>query len=100
MAESLAKKIETNKAVVGVIGLGYVGLPLMAAFDRSGFPVLGFDVDQRKIDALRRGESYLQHLGPTLVSDMKKSGQFDATTDAGRLGDCDVVISCVPTPLG
>jgi len=100
MVEALSKKIESNKAVVGVIGLGYVGLPLMAAFHRAGFPVLGFDVDQRKIDALRRGESYLQHLGPTLVSDMKKSGQFDATTDAGRLGECDVVISCVPTPLG
>jgi UDP-N-acetyl-D-glucosamine dehydrogenase len=100
MSESLAKKIELNTAVVGVIGLGYVGLPLMAAFHRAGFPVLGFDVDQLKIDALRRGESYLKHLGPTLVSDMKKSGQFDATTDAGRLGECDVVISCVPTPLG
>jgi UDP-N-acetyl-D-glucosamine dehydrogenase len=100
MVESLAKKIESNTAVVGVIGLGYVGLPLMAAFHRAGFPVLGFDVDQKKIDALRRGESYLQHLGPTLVSDMKKSGQFDATTDARRMEECDVVISCVPTPLG
>jgi UDP-N-acetyl-D-glucosamine dehydrogenase len=100
MAESLSKKIESHSAVVGVIGLGYVGLPLMAAFHRAGFPVLGFDVDQNKIDALRRGESYLKHLGPTLVSDMKTGGRFDATTDAGRMGECDVVISCVPTPLG
>ncbi len=72
----------------------------MAAFHRAGFPVIGFDVDQKKIDALHRGENYLQHLGKTLVSDMKDGGRFDATTDAGRLGECDVVISCVPTPLG
>ncbi len=98
---SLQAKVENNTAVVGVIGLGYVGLPLMAAFHRAGFPVIGFDVDQRKIDALHKGENYLKHLGKTLVSDMKKGGaKFDATTDAGRLGECDVVISCVPTPLG
>jgi UDP-N-acetyl-D-glucosamine dehydrogenase len=100
MVESLATKIETNTAVVGVIGLGYVGLPLMAAFHRAGFPVIGFDVDQRKIEALHRGENYLRHLGASLVADMKASGQFDATTDARRLGECDVIISCVPTPLG
>src|SRR5580692_855283 len=98
--QRLLSRIESRTAVVGVIGLGYVGLPLMAAFHRAGFPVLGFDVDQRKIDALRRGENYLQHLGSAMVSDMKKSGQFDATADAGRMGECDVVISCVPTPLG
>jgi UDP-N-acetyl-D-glucosamine dehydrogenase len=97
---SLQAKVENNQAVVGVIGLGYVGLPLMAAFHRAGFPVIGFDVDQRKIDALHKGENYLKHLGKTLVSDMKKGGKFDATTDASRLGECDVVISCVPTPLG
>src|SRR3954465_8548110 len=98
---SLQSKIENNQAVVGVIGLGYVGLPLMAAFHRAGFLWIGFDVDQRKIEALHRGERYLKHLGKTLVSDMKKGGaKFDATTDARRLGEGDVVISCVPTPLG
>ncbi|HTL28370.1 MAG TPA: nucleotide sugar dehydrogenase [Tepidisphaeraceae bacterium] len=98
---SLQAKVDNNTAVVGVIGLGYVGLPLMAAFHRAGFPVIGFDVDSRKVEALHRGENYLKHLGKTLVSDMKKGGpKFDATTDAGRLGECDVVISCVPTPLG
>ena len=65
---SLKSKIETNKAVVSVIGLGYVGLPLLAAFHRAGFPTLGFDVDPRKIDALKKGESYLKHLGPELVT--------------------------------
>src|SRR4051812_18087328 len=97
---TLQSKIENNSAVVGVIGLGYVGLPLMAAFHRAGFPVIGFDVDQRKIDALHRGENYLKHLGKTLVSDMKTGAAFDATTDVMRLGECDVIISCVPTPLG
>ncbi|MCS7032937.1 MAG: nucleotide sugar dehydrogenase [Phycisphaerae bacterium] len=97
---NLQKKIDCTSAVVGVIGLGYVGLPLLAAFARSGFPVVGFDVDPDKIHALHRGENYLKHLGPCFVSDMKKHGKFDATTDMSRLGQCDAVISCVPTPLG
>lgn len=97
---SLHSKIADRSAVVGVVGLGYVGLPLMAAFHRAGFPVLGFDVDPAKIDALHRGENYLKHLGGSMVSDMVKAGRFDATRDFSRLGEADVVISCVPTPLG
>ncbi|MBV8781080.1 MAG: nucleotide sugar dehydrogenase [Phycisphaerae bacterium] len=100
MAETLAQKIEAGSAVIGVIGLGYVGLPLLAAFHRAKYPVIGFDIDQKKIDALHRGENYLQHLGASLVSDLHKGGSFDATIDSGRLGECDVIISCVPTPLG
>ena len=94
----LKSKIENNSAVVGVIGLGYVGLPLMAAFHRAGFPVIGFDVDQKKIDALHRGENYLKHLGKTLVSDMKTGAKSDATTDVMRMGEFDVIISCVLVP--
>ena len=97
---SLKSKIESNKAVVGVIGLGYVGLPLLAAFHRAGFPTLGFDVDPHKIDALKKGESYLKHLGPELVTGLHKGAKFDATADFGRMGEADVLISCVPTPLG
>src|SRR6476660_7755943 len=97
---TLPEKIAAHTAVVGVIGLGYVGLPLMAAFHRAGFSVIGFDVDQKKIDALHRGENYLKHLGKSLVTDMKAGGRFDATTNSTRLGECDVIISCVPTPLG
>src|SRR5690348_15368194 len=99
----LKSKIESNAAVVGVIGLGYVGLPLLAAFHRAGFRVVGFDVDQKKIDALQKGESYLKHLGTDLVSNMKRGSgadRFDATSDFARLADCDAIISCVPTPLG
>jgi UDP-N-acetyl-D-glucosamine dehydrogenase len=96
----LKKKIEDGSAIVGVIGLGYVGLPLMRAFNAAGFRVIGFDVDQRKIDALHRGENYLKHLGADYVKEMVTSGRFDATTDVGRMGECDALISCVPTPLG
>src|SRR5689334_14743646 len=96
---TLQSKIENNSAVIGVIGLGYVGLPLMAAFHKAGFPVVGFDVDQSKIDALHRGENYLKHLGKDLVSNMHSGAKFDATTDVMRMGECDVIISCVPTPL-
>jgi UDP-N-acetyl-D-glucosamine dehydrogenase len=99
-ANELSERIESARAVIGVIGLGYVGLPLLAAFHRAGFPVLGFDVDREKISALRRGENYLKHLGPALVSDMVGTGRFDVTDDFGRLAECDAIISCVPTPLG
>src|SRR3954467_15323275 len=100
---SLSAKIDSTTAVIGVIGLGYVGLPLLAAFHRAGFPVIGFDVDQSKVDALHRGENYLKHLGTTLVSDLQKGEskrRFDATTQMSRLAECDAIISCVPTPLG
>jgi UDP-N-acetyl-D-glucosamine dehydrogenase len=97
---SLKSKIDSSTAVVGVIGLGYVGLPLLAAFHRAGFPTLGFDVDPKKIDALKKGQSYLKHLGDSLVSDLKTGAKFDATLDFSRLAEADVVISCVPTPLG
>src|SRR5690349_17477393 len=99
---TLHEKIERITARVGVIGLGYVGLPLMRAFYQAGFPVIGFDVDPAKVQALKRGENYLKHLGQGFVKEMAAAGpaRFDATTDASRLGEADVVISCVPTPLG
>jgi UDP-N-acetyl-D-glucosamine dehydrogenase len=96
----LLAKINDKSARVGVIGLGYVGLPLLAAFHKAGFNVIGFDVDRAKIEALHRGENYLMHLGKTLVSDMKSAGRFDATADFSRLSEPDTIIVCVPTPLG
>src|SRR3989440_10305661 len=96
----LQDKIQNNSAVVGVIGLGYVGLPLLHAFNAAGFRVLGFDIDQRKIECLSRGENYLKHLGPSMVRDMLVTNRFGATSDFARLAEPDVVISCVPTPLG
>lgn len=96
----LELKIASGTARVGVIGLGYVGLPLLRAFYQAGFSVMGFDVDQAKIDALGRGENYLKHLGHGFVKEMAGSQRFTATADFSRLGEADVVISCVPTPLG
>ena len=99
-ASTLAAKLSDRSAVVGVVGMGYVGLPLLAAFHRAGFPVLGFDVDPAKVEQLRAGRNYLSHLGATLVSDMLAAGRFDATADVARLGEPDAVLICVPTPLG
>jgi UDP-N-acetyl-D-glucosamine dehydrogenase len=96
----LLDKIEGKQAKIGVIGLGYVGLPLLAAFHRSGFSVIGFDVDPEKIAALKKGQNYLKHLGQDLVSSMVQAGRFDATDDFSRLAEADCIISCVPTPLG
>lgn len=100
IARALEQKISSRTAVIGVIGLGYVGLPLVNAFHQGGFPVIGFDVDGRKVDALHRGENYLKHLGPDMVARMKSAGRFDATSDMRRLGEADAIIVCVPTPLG
>jgi len=100
MGLTLPPKIEDGSAVVGVIGLGYVGLPLLHAFHAAGFRVLGFDVDPKKIQALRRGENYLKHLGPEMVKEMLSAGRFDVTDDFSRLAEPDAIISCVPTPLG
>ncbi len=97
---TLQRKIADRSAVIGVIGLGYVGLPLMRAFWAAGFRAIGFDVDQRKIDALASGQNYLKHLGEGFVKEMVASGRFAATADVGRLGEADAVIVCVPTPLG
>jgi UDP-N-acetyl-D-glucosamine dehydrogenase len=97
---SLQAKIDNRTAVVGVIGLGYVGLPLIHAFWSAGFRVCGFDIDPTKIQKLHRGENYLKHLGVNMVKEMVDSGRFDATDDFKRLGEPDAVIACVPTPLG
>jgi UDP-N-acetyl-D-glucosamine dehydrogenase len=98
--EALKERIESRAARIGVIGLGYVGLPLMRAFWSAGFSVLGFDVDPAKIDKLKRGENYLQHLGKDMVAEMAATDRFDVTVDFDRLGEADALLICVPTPLG
>jgi UDP-N-acetyl-D-glucosamine dehydrogenase len=97
---SLQEKIADASVTVGVIGLGYVGLPLMHAFWQAGVKVLGFDIDSEKIEQLHRGENYLRHLGESMVRDMATSDRFDATADFSRLGEPDAILICVPTPLG
>jgi UDP-N-acetyl-D-glucosamine dehydrogenase len=96
----LLDRIKNKSARVGVIGLGYVGLPLLGAFHRAGFQVIGFDNDPAKIEALQRGENYLKHLGENLIREMKSAGRFEATGDFSRLGEADAILICVPTPLG
>jgi UDP-N-acetyl-D-glucosamine dehydrogenase len=95
---SLLAKIGSRKARVGIIGLGYVGLPLARAFTDRGFPVLGFDIDAAKVAKLRRGESYIGHIPAETVGAMRAKG-FRATDRFDRLRDVDAVLICVPTPL-
>lgn len=97
---ALLEKISSREAVVGVIGLGYVGLPLALVFEEAGFQVLGFDTDSAKPGALNRGESYIRHIGSERVRKAFGSGRITATTDFSRLSECDAILICVPTPLG
>ena len=99
-ASDLFSRIERCEAKIGVIGLGYVGLPLAHALHQGGLPILGFDIDQGKIEAIAAGRNYLVHLGNELVTTLRDSKRFEATTDFSRLGEADVIIVCVPTPLG
>ncbi|MFT5049184.1 MAG: UDP-N-acetyl-D-glucosamine dehydrogenase [Chlamydiales bacterium] len=99
-AEGLRAKLHSNEASMGIIGLGYVGLPLAHALARGGAPVVGFDIDPSKIESLKDGRNYLTHLGDQIVKELFDGGRFDCTTDFDRLAEVDVVIVCVPTPLG
>ncbi len=98
--DSLREKLERKDATIGVIGLGYVGLPLCHALHNGGLRVLGFDVDRLKLQAIERGEAYLEHFGEMRTRDLLESPRFEATDDFARLGEPDVVIVCVPTPVG
>jgi UDP-N-acetyl-D-glucosamine dehydrogenase len=95
----LLKKIEAKQAVLGVIGLGYVGLPLAVEFARAGFRVIGYDVDAGKVAELNAGRSYIPDVDSAHLSEVVKNGRFTATTDPKTLGDADIIDICVPTPL-
>lgn len=99
MSVELLQTIESRQAVVGVIGLGYVGLPLIDAFMTAGFPTLGFDVDSAKVRKLNAGESYIKHLSSARIKEWIDSGRFSATDQMCRLSEPDVILICVPTPL-
>ncbi|MZP31422.1 nucleotide sugar dehydrogenase [Heliobacterium undosum] len=96
---NLHEKIASREARVGVIGLGYVGLPLAIAFAESGFQVTGIDLCPDKVDALNAGSSYIIDVGHTMVGAVVKNGHFRATTDSSSIRDLDAVCICVPTPL-
>lgn len=97
--DDLEGRIRAHEARVGVIGMGYVGLPLALAFAERDFPVLGFDVDPVKVEKLSRGEGYIKHLDPSRVAAQVARGRLEATSDFARLGEPDAVLVCVPTPL-
>jgi UDP-N-acetyl-D-glucosamine dehydrogenase len=95
----IIKLIDDSAARVGVVGLGYVGLPLIVEFCLKGFEGIGFEVDTKKADAINAGTSYIVDVSDENVKKCVDSGKLSATTDFSRLKDCDVIIICVPTPL-
>jgi UDP-N-acetyl-D-glucosamine dehydrogenase len=96
--DSTKNKIKQRQARVGIIGLGYVGLPLALLFTDQKFVVTGFDIDQRKVDSLAKGESYIYRIAAKEIQDAKAKG-FTATSDYAHIEEMDAIIICVPTPL-
>jgi len=92
-------KIKNKKAVVGIVGMGYVGLPLGLAFAKKKFNVLGFDLDNRKVTLLNKGKGYLKHISEHKIKEAVNSGYLNATSDFSRLKEADAILICVPTPL-
>ena len=99
LARNLHDKIERKTARVCIVGLGYVGLPLAETFAEGGYPVLGFDIDEKKVQSLKQGKSYIGHISSERVAELIKNGRFDATSDSRRFAEVDAVVICVPTPL-
>jgi UDP-N-acetyl-D-glucosamine dehydrogenase len=99
MYETILNKINSRQALIGIIGLGYVGIPLAIAALRAGHRVLGFDIDAKRVARLKAGEVVIKHIPTAPLQDASKTGHFDATTDFDRLAEPDVLIIAVPTPL-
>jgi UDP-N-acetyl-D-glucosamine dehydrogenase len=95
----IAAKIERREITVGIIGLGYVGLPLAVEFARKGLRVIGIDIDARKVESLKRGDNYIQDISDAHVRETVANGMLQATTDFGCCGECDAIFICVPTPF-
>jgi UDP-N-acetyl-D-glucosamine dehydrogenase len=98
-AAALAARLAARNAAIGVIGLGYVGLPLARAAGSKGFRVTGFDIDPAKVEMLRAGRSYIRHVPAASLAALAEKGLFAATADFGRLTEMDAILICVPTPL-
>ena len=95
----LLRKIEKRSAHIGIIGLGYVGLPLVLRYCEEGFRVKGFDVDRGKVKKLNSGRSYIKHILSKNIKQARNQKLFEATTDYSKLKQADCIIICVPTPL-
>ena len=98
MKQELINKLSDRSAIIGVVGLGYVGVPLSTSFAKSGFKVIGFDIDVAKTDSISAGKSYIKHIPDSDITDAVAKG-FEATTDFARASGVDALIICVPTPL-
>lgn len=98
MKNLVVDKFKSKKAVIGIVGLGYVGLPLALRYSEEKFKVIGFDIDQFKVNKINEGQSYIEHISSEAVGIAKKSG-FEGTTDFKRITEVDAIILCVPTPL-
>ena len=96
--QSAIGKFRDKTATIGIVGLGYVGLPLMLRYAETGFKVLGFDIDAEKVNKLNNGETYIEHITADKIAAARTAG-FEATTDFSRIGEVEAVILCVPTPL-
>jgi UDP-N-acetyl-D-glucosamine dehydrogenase len=96
---NLKSRYNNKNITIGIVGLGYVGLPLMWTFHESGVSVLGFDIDETKISCIQKGIPYIKHLGKEMMSSLSNSTKADATSDFSKIKDLDVIILCVPTPL-
>ena len=99
VAKTLKEKIEKHEARIGVIGLGYVGLPLAVEKGKVGFPVIGFDINPARVDRVNAADNYIGDVKDEDLQDIVQNGLLIATTDFSRLAECDVIIICVPTPL-
>ncbi|HXW89313.1 MAG TPA: NAD(P)-binding domain-containing protein, partial [Terriglobales bacterium] len=97
-SQEFKNKLQARTAQVGIIGLGYVGLPLALLFNEQHFPVTGFDIDKKKVDTLSAGGSYIYRI-PSTEIEVARQGGFSATVDFARLREMDAIVICVPTPL-
>jgi len=96
---NLLKKIEKREYKVGIVGLGYVGLPLLWTFYTNKMPVIGFDIDENKVNCINKGIPYIKHLGKSMMEEIAESDLCDATSDFTRMPEADALLMCVPTPL-
>ena len=99
MEQKLIKKLQDKSAIIGIVGLGYVGLPLMLRYVEVGFHVIGFDIDKGKVTTLNSGESYINHISSDRIKQVVDDNMFSAITDFARAREADALIICVPTPL-
>ncbi len=98
-AAALEARFRARAATIGVIGLGYVGLPLLRTAAERGFQALGFDIDRGKVEQLNAGGSYIKHIAADRIAALRRSGRLEASGDFARLGEADAIVLCVPTPL-